>query len=128
MTKVLHIILLVLVSGNLYSTELSEKISKAIEKSDAKELCSYFNSSIELTVIDNEDIYSKSQSEVILTKFFKENIVESFEIVHQGGNVQTSYFIGNLTSSKNKYRVYFLIKENKAEKLIHQLRIDLIKN
>lgn len=126
MHKLLSYLLLIFLSTTLNATDISEKISLAIKAGDAKELCSFFNSTVELTVVDKEDIYSKAQAEVILSEFFKKNIVTNFELVHKGGNDLTSYFIGNMVTKTKKFRVYFLLKKDKDENLVHQLQIDLV--
>jgi hypothetical protein len=92
---------------------------------NAAELAKHFNSSVELVILENEDVYSKQQAEQILKSFFEKNKVKSFTLLHQGGKEGAQYAIGNLeTTSSKVYRVYFLVKESGGQPLIHQMRIE----
>jgi len=124
MQKLLTYLFLFLFTGSLCANEASKKIAAAIKSGDVKELCTYFNSTIELTVMDKEDFYSKSQAEIILKKFFDEHKVKTFELAHKGGNGKTQYFIGNFNTDKKKFRIYFLLKKTGDKDLIHVFRID----
>ncbi len=102
-----------------------DKISAAILSGNAKTLSTYFVSSIDLTILEAEDVYSKEQAEVIIAKFFNDNKPTAFEIKHQGKSKLDDYFyIGDLTTSKGKYRLTFFLKKEKTGFLIKQLRLE----
>ena len=74
-----------------------EAITSAIKTGNAKELAKIFNANIELVLLDKEDVYSKTQAELILKEFFTKNQPSNFTIVHQGGaDDGAKYVIGNL--------------------------------
>jgi len=91
-----------------------------------KTLSGYFNQNIELVVPGHDDVFSKSQAQQLVARFFKENMPESFSIIHQGssGNEGARYAIGTLVTAKGNFRVYFLLKTTNNKAVIHQLRIE----
>ncbi len=99
-------------------------IISAIKAGNAVALSKYFNSNIELSILDNEDVYSKSQAQIILKDFFAKHKVLSFNVIHQGGKNESNYLIGNLATSNGTFRVYFLVKTVGNKKLIQQFRIE----
>lgn len=105
---------------------LVTKITKALQSDDAASLSENFNASIELTLPQNEDTYSKKQAEQILKVFFKNNPVKTFSLEHSGNsNDGSSYIIGShkTTTGKN-FRVYILIKKRNDVDLIQQLQFE----
>ena len=103
---------------------IPEGISAAIKAGNAAELSKYLNSTVELLLLQKEDFYKKNVAETILRDFFNEYKVKSFTIRHQGARNDAQYAIGNLTTEKGNFRIYFLIKAVGRESLIHQMRIE----
>ena len=109
----------------------SEKIPKniivALQTGDAKLLSGYFNLNVELVVLDNDNVYSKSQAQQIVNNFFHNfaPVAENaFEIIHDSGKADAKYVIGKLKTEKGNFRVYFLLKKKSGKEYIHQLRIE----
>ncbi len=107
----------------LQGQAIPENIEKSIRIGNARELARYFNSNIELVVENHEDVYSKSQAEVILKDFFSKNKPKKFKVVHKGGE-KSKFVIGSLETEEKKFRVYFFLKSRDGKSLIHQLRIE----
>ena len=100
-----------------------EDIANAIRSGDAKSVSRYFSSSVDLTLIGQEDVYSKAQAEQILKDFFNKNTPRSFSIIHRGESKDGSkYAIGNLTTSGGNYRVYYYFKVAAGNVNIQELR------
>jgi len=119
------ILLFFLLSAFTYqSDEIPEGITLSVRAGNAAELAKYFYTNIELVILDNEDVYSKTQAEQILRKFFTDHHPTSFKIIFEGGKETSRYAIGSLTTSTGNFRVYFLIKDQDGSPLIHQLRIE----
>jgi len=88
-----------------------EDIANAIRSGDAKSVSRYFSNSVDLTLIGQEDVYSKAQAEQILKDFFNKNTPRSFSIIHRGESKDgAKYAIGNLSTSNGNYRVYYYFK------------------
>jgi hypothetical protein len=99
-------------------------ISIAIKAGNAAELSKFMNSTVELLLLDKEDFYKKNVAETILKDFFSNYRTKDFIIRHQGAKNDAQYAIGNLTTEKGDFRVYFLLKKVDQELLIHQIRIE----
>lgn len=105
--------------------DIPPKIFDAMKVGNSTELTKYFNTTVELVILDKEDVYSKQQAEQILKNFFDKNRVKNFTLLHQGGKSGAQYAIGNLETEDGKtYRVYFLVKESGGKPLVHQMRIE----
>jgi hypothetical protein len=103
---------------------IPDGIVLAFEAGNAAELAKHFNTSIELVILEEEDVYSKTQAEQIIRKFFSENKPSSFTVIFEGGKEPSRYAIGKLVTSTGPYRVYLLIKDHEGSPLIHQIRIE----
>lgn len=104
---------------------MSGTIIQAIGSGNAENLANYFNSDIELIILEKEGLYSKSQAEQILKEFFKRNGPSHFELNHHGRRNATAYYIGTLYSNTGRYRIsYFMDKNFSDEDVIINFRIE----
>ncbi len=109
---------------NAQSQKIPEGISLSFNAGNAAELSKFFDGSVELIILEKEDVYSRSQAEQILRKFFAEHKPEKFDIIFQGGPESSPYAIGSLQTTEIKYRVYILMKKQNESHLINHLRIE----
>ncbi len=108
-----------------FTTDMVDDIATAIRSSNPKNISKYFIENIDLKVMEQEDVYSKQQAEMILKDFFSKHPVKTFTIAHRSTPKNGSqYIIGTLDTDKGKFRVYFLNKTTGSETLIQQFRIE----
>lgn len=112
------------VYNSAHSVVIPTKIFDAMQVGNASELSNYFNSSIELVILNNDDIYSRQHAEQMVRNFFSKNNPVSFTLLHQGGRDGAKYAIGKLDTNTKSFRIYFLVKDDSGSPLIHQLRIE----
>lgn len=130
MKKIKVLLLSLVLIGAINSSEalplfdIPIKIFDSMKVGNASELAKHFNSSVELVILDKEEIYSRQQAEQILQRFFNQNKVTGFNVLHQGGRDGAKYAIGNLETQSKSFRVYFLVKDSGGRPLIHQMRIE----
>lgn len=117
-------VIAILFSISVKGGDVPSDIVNAFKTGDASAIASYFNSTIELTIYNKEEIYSKTQAERILKDFFINNPPTQFSIIHQGGKETSRYAIGSLVSGSKNFRVTFLLKSTNSKIFIHQLRIE----
>ncbi len=125
MVLLIYTFFCVVLTGASLSREIPEGITESFKKGNSRELARHFNNNIELVVLDNEDVYSKSQAELILRNFFLANKPVKFELLHQGGKETSRYAIGNLETENGDFRIYFLLKLRDGTPLIHLLRVEV---
>ena len=120
-TGMLILLISLATSANL---DVFDEIAGAIRSGDAHSISKYFGSNVDLTIINQEEMYSKAQAEQLLKDFFSKNNPSSFTIIHTGISKEGSkYAIGNLvTSQGTTYRTYFYIKQSGSNFFIQELR------
>lgn len=93
---------------------------------NSKEIAKSFAESVELTVFETDEVYSKAQAEQILRDFFVKHSPVSFTKVHSVGssNVKYRYGVIILTTKKGKYRVSISMNRVEDTYLISELKID----
>ena len=78
-------LIILLTSFTAYAENIPPELVTAFMTGDATKLAVYFNKSIELTLFDKEEVYSKTQAEMIMRNFFTQHPPNQFKILHQGG-------------------------------------------
>ena len=128
MKKILQLILLfllpVLPLTGQEGREIPEGIVLSFKAGNAEELSKFFHNNVELIILEKEDVYSRSQAEQIIRKFFLDHKPTGFKVIFEGGKENSRYAIGSLLTRETEYRVSILIKRQEGEPLIHQLRIE----
>ena len=101
-------------------------ISKAISDGDAVALSQFFDSNIEISILDDMDVYNKAEAVKTLQNFFAKNKPTSYNQMHKGTSkgADSQYSIGNLVTATNSYRVYVYLKVQGSKQLIQELRFD----
>lgn len=129
-SKVFFILLIVCINVNISfsANNIPDKISIAFKNGNALLLSEYFNENIEITLLETEGIYSKTQAEQMIIKFFKDNLPENFNIIHKGGKETSNFAICEYITKNNKYRITIYLKDVEGQSLIHQLRIQYDNN
>ncbi|MFO7867736.1 MAG: DUF4783 domain-containing protein [Bacteroidales bacterium] len=123
MKKISTCILFVFISTYTFA-QTNEQIKSAIENGNVKELSSFFDTHVDLTVLSKEGIYSTSQTQVILKNFFSTHSPGTFQIQHEGGNTQAKYVIGTYTTQNKAFRIYYLTKTTTNTTFIQKFRIE----
>lgn len=117
---------LIFCSTFLFAQEdVSKAVSDALAKGNAAAIGSYLVSSVDLTILDDEDMYPKDQVVKKLQVFFAQHPPVSFEVKHKGtSKLDDHYRIGDLVTKKGKFRVTFFMKKGPDGVKIKQLRIE----
>ena len=107
------------------ATPISDNIALAFKTGNSTEIAKHFGSSVDLSIPNNEGVYSNTQAKLILKTFFQNNKPSGFTVVHNGDSKNNSHYsIGNLTTSKGTYRTYILYKEQDKKLTILELKIE----
>ncbi len=111
--------------ANAFS-DIFTDISNAIRSGEAKAITNFCGNTVNLTILNQEDVYSKTQAEQVLKSFFSKNTPRSFTIVHRGGSKEGSkYAIGSMVTSQGvKFRVYLLFKLTSSGETLQEIRFE----
>ena len=101
-------------------------ITKAIGEGNAETLGQNFDNTVELSILDTEEAYSRADAVKIVRDFFTKNKVASFSQMHQGASKgqDSQFIIGILNTSVGTYRVYIYMKVTGGKYLVQELRFD----
>ncbi|MGB0887311.1 MAG: DUF4783 domain-containing protein [Vicingaceae bacterium] len=124
--KKLFLGLLITTTTFVSAQHISDSLVAVLKTGNTTKLANYFEKSIDLSIPENEGVYSKTQAKLVLKKFFLKNKPSDFKIVHSGNSKNNSHYaIGNLKSSNGLYRTYILYKELNKKIIILELKIEL---
>ncbi|MBA3647035.1 MAG: DUF4783 domain-containing protein [Chitinophagales bacterium] len=125
MKRILLVLLIITPLITLSKNDILDTIATAIRSANSRELSKYFDATVEITIVNNESVYSNAQAEMVLRDFFLKNSVQSFEIIHRGTSGEgSSYGVGTLKTSNQIYRVYFLVRQRDNTQYIRELRFE----
>jgi hypothetical protein len=102
-----------------------DNVANLLKQGNTKELAKLFAPSIEISLMDDENIYSQAQATLILDKFFSRNKPKSIKLLHKvnsSANYRFGVFI--LTTDNGLYRVAFTLKGSDEKMNIIELRIE----
>ena len=114
-------------SNSAIQADIVDNLAVHLKNGNSKDIAKSFASSIELLIIDQEDVYSKAQAEQILRDFFVKNPPTKTAIIHRlNSNPNYRYGIFSLQTKSLKYRVTITLMYQKTSNafLITELRIE----
>ncbi len=122
---ILVIVISFVLNSSFVYQQIPENIKNAFKAGNSNELAKYFNTNVELVILDNEAIYSKAQAELVVKDFFRKNKPLDFKIVQEDKSSTPKFLIGRLvTSDKCNYRVYISVKNLNDQIFINQIKIE----
>lgn len=107
--------------------DIVDDLMSHFKSGNTKEIAKSFAPSVELLIIDQEDVYSKVQSEQILKDFFIKNPPQKTTLIHRlNSNPAFKFGVFSLQSKNGSFRVTLTLRAQKANNtfLITELRIE----
>jgi hypothetical protein len=102
-----------------------EKIADLIKQGNAHDLAKMFSSNVDMNILDETNVYSKAQSEMILDKFFKENKPHTVKLLHRvSSNPNYNFGVVILGTEKGKFRISYTLREINKVMVVIELRIE----
>lgn len=119
------LVLFAVLSALPAKAQMSE-IFSAIQSGDAIALSKHFDETVEVCILEGQDLYNKKEAAAAIQKFFGANKPTGFQEMHQGSSKgkDSKYTIGQLTTSGGTYRVYLFMKQSGARNVIQEIRFD----
>ena len=101
-----------------------DEIVTALRSGNANLVAKYFDSTVEITLPEKSNSYSKSQAEVVLKDFFNNNPVTGFNIIHKGENAGSQYCIGTLLTKTGNFRTTVFLKLKGDKQMLQEIRFE----
>jgi hypothetical protein len=113
-------------SLSLLSGDVFESMNNAVSKGDFKTISTFFGSTVDITILTQEDVYSNIQAEQIIKDFFLKNPPKSFRVIHKGSsNENIAFTIGKYQSKHGKvFRISYLFKNNGGNFVLKEFRCE----
>ncbi|MBC8984850.1 DUF4783 domain-containing protein [Pedobacter sp. N36a] len=106
-------------------SDIIDNLSGYFKAGNAKDVAVNFSSSLELIIIDEEDVYSKAQAEQILRNFFTKYPPIKSSVTHTiNANPNFRFGILSLQTKNGKFRVSITMKKSNNAFFITELRIE----
>lgn len=101
-----------------------DEVVVAMKTGNVATVAVYFDNTVEITLPDKGNSYSKTQAEIVLKDFFSNNPVKGFEVIHKGQNAGYQYCIGTLVTKNGNFRTTIQMKQKKDAQVLQELRFE----
>lgn len=101
-----------------------DEVVSALKSGDAAAVARHFDNTVEITMPDKSNNYSKSQGEMVLRDFFSTNSVKDFQVIHKGENSGSQYCIGTLITKNGSFRTTVFMKQKNDKQLLQEIRFE----
>ena len=123
MKKILFFLAIFISVCSFISPSFTEVV-KAIRSGNSAEVSKYFDNTVEISLPEKSNSYSKSQAELVLHDFFATNGVKDFEVLHKSDTPGSQYCIGNLQTNNGTFRTTIFMKQKGDRALVQELRFE----
>jgi hypothetical protein len=123
MKKILLFLAIIIFVCSFISLSFTEVV-KAIKSGNSAEVSKYFDNTVEISLPEKSNSYSKSQAELVLRDFFSTNGVKDFEVLHKSDTPGSQYCIGNLKTNNGTFRTTIFMKLKGDRELVQELRFE----
>lgn len=103
-----------------------DDVCRAIGQGNVAEITAVMDAEVELSILDQENLYSRADAAKALTAFFGKHAPQSFGKVHQGASksADAEYCIGTLATANGPFRVYLYVAKRPTGILLQELRFE----
>lgn len=112
----------ILCSFSLYSS--IDEVVSSMKTGNVPGIAKFFDNTVEITMPDKSNSYSKSQAEMVLKDFFATNVVKNFEVIHKGENAGSQYCIGTLITKGGSFRATVFMKLKGTQQFLQEMRFE----
>lgn len=109
---------------NIADSLFFEKIVVALQRADASEISEYVYNKVDITLPNQNGIFSKYQVKLLLEDFFQKNNPDTFLFTNQHKKTDEIFIVGNYKTDGKLYRVCLLTKTIDNKNYIYQIRIE----
>lgn len=105
--------------------DVVESLAGYVRSSNSSDLSTYFSSVIELSMLNDEDKYSRAQAELILRSFFFRHKPVSVKIIRRiNPNANYIFAVFSFLTKTDKFRFTISLRNQDDKFLVREIRID----
>jgi len=102
-----------------------EKTVALVRQNSIKELVKTFAPNVEITVLNEEGVYSREQAETILNNFFAKNPIVGIKIIHRvDSNPEYRFAVCTLTTKNGNFRTSVSLRSSNGNFAVSEFRIE----
>lgn len=101
-----------------------DEVVNAMKTGNVTGMAAFFDNTVEITLPDKGNSYSKTQAEMVLKDFFNNNPVKGFTVIHKGENAGYQYCIGTLITKNGNFRTTIQMKQKKDAQVLQEIRFE----
>ncbi|MFB5944661.1 DUF4783 domain-containing protein [Albibacterium profundi] len=121
----LKTVLLVFFMFSHMEGDIIEEIASHFQTGKTKEISEHFASTINFSILNDSNVYSKVQAEIILNRFLTTHEPRAAKIIHRLNNSTTyKHAVIELATNQGKFRVSYSIRVDNNTAQIVELRIE----
>lgn len=111
--------------SSVFISDINDALMLQLKAGNAKNIARYFAANLTLSILSEDGQYSKFQAEMILQSFFSKNKPGAVKLIQKITNkTNYSYYVYQLTSNKNLFRVFVKISSAKTSQTIEEFRVE----
>ena len=111
--------------SSLFISDINDALMLQLKAGNAKNIARYFATNVTLSILSEDGQYSKFQAEMLLESFFSKNKPGAVKLIQKITNkTNYSYYVYQLTSNKNLFRVFVKISSAKSTQTIEEFRVE----
>jgi hypothetical protein len=102
-----------------------DEVVAAMKTGNVAPITKFFDNTVEISMPDKSNSYSRSQAEMVLKDFFNTNPVKSFTVIHKGENGGSQYCIGTLVTKSGSFRTTIFMKLKADKQVLQEIRFEV---
>lgn len=104
---------------------INDDINTALKAGNAFKVSKFFDTKVDITILEESDLLSKLEAEKLLYDFFYGHHPSDFQVLHHGESKSgLEYTIGKLVTDKGDFRLSYYINKSNNSEHIQQMIID----
>ena len=124
----LSAVVLLLTMSSAVQLDPVDRVTELLGQGNVTELAKLFAPEVEITVMSQEDSYSKLQATAELNKFFDAHKPKQIKLLHKvNSNKKFLFGVAILSSVGGPYRIAYMLSETGSSMQIVEMRIEIEK-
>lgn len=119
--KTLFIYILLFFSLNSFTVD---EVVAGLKNGNASQVSKFFDNTVEITLPNKSNSYSRSQASLVLQDFFSTSGVKNFQLLHKGDNSGSQFCIGILETKNGEYRTTIYLKLKGDTQVLQEIKFE----